>query len=101
MLALCTVCPRKKETILKLAQILNFEHGAKFSEIPMFDIHFWIIVSLIVADYPLCAVSKPVKQLLVRTLNQCSNKTLELFFEHCLQSMINDMGKGENVLLKA
>ena len=45
-------------------------------------------------DYPLCTLDKPVHQLLVRTLNMCSTKTLELFFEHCMQSMINDMGKG-------
>ncbi|XP_013399368.1 transmembrane protein 214-B [Lingula anatina] len=45
-------------------------------------------------DYPVCKLPKNLRSLLMNTLNQCSNQTLEIFWDHCIQSMVADMGKG-------
>ncbi|CAH1773178.1 unnamed protein product [Owenia fusiformis] len=45
-------------------------------------------------DFPACKLPKGVQKLLRGVLSKCSQATLELFLEHCVQSMITDMGKG-------
>lgn len=48
------------------------------------------------AGYPLCIISPAITDILVKTMNQCSNSVLKHFFEHCIHSMSQDMVKGQS-----
>ncbi|XP_023219708.1 transmembrane protein 214-A-like [Centruroides sculpturatus] len=49
------------------------------------------------AGYPLCIISPAIKEILVKTMNQCSTSVLKHFFEHCIISMGQDMVKGSTI----
>ena len=53
------------------------------------------IFSFFHADYPSRTLPSKVRKLLLSTLSPCSEKISEVFFEHCVQQMISDMGKGK------
>ena len=54
------------------------------------------LIILQLSDYPMRALTKPVQTILRKTLNDCPGHVLELFLEHCIQAMTNDMAKGRS-----
>lgn len=48
--------------------------------------------------YPSILLSKGVYDLMIKTFNRCTLQMLELFFEHCLQNMVQDTLKGIHTL---
>ena len=56
------------------------------------------IVFFTVADYPMCLLPEPVHALLAKTLTECSSHTRDLFLDHCVQSIVNDISKGLHIL---
>ena len=57
--------------------------------------NFLRVVCFDISDYLSKLLPAKVERLLKNILNQCTDKMLGLFFEHCVQSMVNDMGKGD------
>lgn len=53
-----------------------------------------MILCFLFEDYPMSALNKSVQMLIRKTMSQCSIHVLEVFLEHCIQAMINDMAKG-------
>lgn len=48
-------------------------------------------------DFPSCELPSGIKQLLIRTMQGATNNVLEIFFFHCVQSMVTDLSKGLSV----
>merc|ERR1712168_1021397 len=46
------------------------------------------------ADYPACLLTNKVRKLLMKIINECPVEITEIFYDHCLQTMINDISKG-------
>lgn len=45
-------------------------------------------------DFPSCELPTGIKQVVVRTLQGATNNVLEIFFHHCVISMVTDLSKG-------
>jgi len=45
-------------------------------------------------DFPLSLIPKSTQKVINAAMRECTDKTLELFFEHCLQTMLADFSKG-------
>ncbi|XP_064625287.1 transmembrane protein 214-A-like isoform X2 [Lineus longissimus] len=69
-----------------LASFLNIKFDHVKEPDPVFSDH--------PVDYPLCKVTERMKKLLKKALSLTTPEVKELFFEHCVQSMIQDLGKG-------
>ena len=46
------------------------------------------------SDFPSCELPAGIKQVVVRTLQGATNNILEIFFYHCVNSMVTDLSKG-------
>lgn len=68
-----------------LAVYLNVKLNVDISD-PVFGAH--------PVGYPLCLLSDEIRELIYNTLCHCTIQTLHLFFDLCLQSMVQDMLKG-------
>jgi len=49
------------------------------------------------SDFPSCELPTGVKQVVVRTLQGATNNVLEIFFYHCVNSMVTDLSKGLSI----
>jgi len=48
-------------------------------------------------DFPSCELPSGSKQVVVRTLQGATNSVLEIFFHHCVKSMVTDLSKGLSI----
>jgi len=48
-------------------------------------------------DFPSCELPSGIKQVVVRTLQGATNNVLEIFFYHCVKSMVTDLSKGLSI----
>jgi len=48
-------------------------------------------------DFPSCELPSPIKQVVVRTLQGATNNVLDIFFHHCVKSMVTDLSKGLSI----
>lgn len=49
------------------------------------------------SDFPSCELPTVIKQVVVRTLQGATNNVLEIFFFHCVHSMVTDLSKGLSI----
>jgi len=49
------------------------------------------------SDFPSSELPSGLKQVVVRTLQGATNNVLEIFFFHCVQSMVTDLSKGLSI----
>lgn len=49
------------------------------------------------SDFPSSELPSGLKQVVVRTLQGATNNVLEIFFYHCVQSMVTDLSKGLSI----
>ncbi|XP_032234099.2 transmembrane protein 214-B [Nematostella vectensis] len=48
-------------------------------------------------DYPMCLLKKDVKGVLMNALKKSSETTLEIFFQYCMNEMVQEMSRGHSV----
>jgi hypothetical protein len=56
-------------------------------------------MSWFLTDYPLCLLPDKMYKLLKRTLKECTPQMQALFYEHCIQNILADIGKGFNEIV--